>query len=90
MSYAIELTEEQYAAVLRAVAARPGATIESLVAEWTTAIDPHEPQHYYDDVDDMFRALGAGEDVIAEGERIFREHLAQDEQAREGSKDANL
>lgn len=83
MSHTIELSDEQYVAIMRAVAARPGATLESLVAEWAEAVDPPKPEHYYEDVDEMFRALGASEEVIAEGDRIFHERQAQDERARE-------
>lgn len=110
MSHTIELSDEQYAAIMRAVAARPGASLESLVAEWAEAIDPREPDHYYtdeqflrvlgaddaeieafnqvrepryfDDVDEWFRHLGATEEVIAEGERIFQERQAQDDSAQ--------
>lgn len=90
MSHTIELSDEQYAAIMRAVEARPGATLDMLVAEWAEAMDPREPEHYYEDIDEMFRALGASEEVIAEGERIFRERQAQDERAQQENTDANV
>lgn len=73
MSHTIELSDEQYAAVMRAVAARPGATLESLVAEWAAGIDPSEPDHYYTD-EQFLRVLGADDaEIEAFNQRLARE-----------------
>jgi hypothetical protein len=73
MSHTIDLSDEQYAALLRAVAARPGATVAALVAEWAEAIDPREPEHYYDD-EQFLRVLGADDaEIDAFNQRLARE-----------------
>lgn len=73
MSHSIELSDEQYAAILRAVAARPGATVDALVAEWAEAIDPREPDHFYTD-EQFLRVLGADDtEIDAFNQRLARE-----------------
>ena len=69
MGHSIELTEEQYRAVIEAAQTR-GTTLETLVTEWVAALG--KPA-YYEPVDDFARALGASEATIEESKRIYHE-----------------
>ena len=69
MGHTIELTEEQYRAVIEAAQTR-GTTLETLVTEWVATLG--KPA-YYETVDDFARALGASEETIEESKRLYRE-----------------
>jgi hypothetical protein len=51
MNYTIELSDEQYAVLKEAVAARPSGTIAELIQEWINelAFQMRPPEHYYTD-----------------------------------------
>ena len=73
MSHTIELSDEQYQAVLRA-AQDWGTTVEAYLAQ--VADEMSRP--YYSTVDDFARALGTSEAVIEESKRLFREREGRD------------
>lgn len=75
MNHTIELTEEQYRAVVEAAQTR-GTTLETLVTEWVVTLG--KPP-YYETVDDFARALGASEDTIQESKRLFHEQWGGDD-----------
>lgn len=72
MSHVLELTDEQYHTIERAVAAR-GQTPDTLIASWIATLDeaPVEPAYY--ETEDWFRHLGASEEQIEEARRIASE-----------------
>ena len=77
MSHTIELSDEQYTTLAR-VAAERGEPIAAVVTEAAEALrDRMREPRYFDNVDEWFRHLGATEEEIAEGERIFQERQAQ-------------
>ncbi len=83
MSKSIELTDEQYAILEEAAAAR-GKKAEALLAEWIDEVrDPMAHPRYYE-TDDWFRHLGMSDEEI---QRLDAEIEA--EEAREAPVDAD-
>jgi hypothetical protein len=64
MSHALELTDEEYSAIATA-AAKTGETPQQLVARMASALAEAEGTVYYTD-DEFLRALGAGDEELAE------------------------
>ena len=83
MSRTIKLTDEQFAILEQAVAARPRGTITALVQEWLDALacQLRPPEHYYTKVE-FDQVLGVSDTVKAESARLLREQY--------GSGDADL
>jgi hypothetical protein len=75
MNSTIELTEEQYRAVVEAAQTR-GTTLETLVTEWVATLG--KPP-YYETVDDFARAQRASEATIEESKRLYREPWGGDD-----------
>jgi hypothetical protein len=72
MSHTLDLTDEQYEAILQAAASR-GRTIQALVAEWIAGLylGQAEPHHY--ETDDWLRHLGVSDEEIEASKRRVRD-----------------
>ncbi|WIG60159.1 MAG: hypothetical protein OJF49_002907 [Ktedonobacterales bacterium] len=71
MSHVLELTDEQYETLLKA-AERDNQTPEQLIGRMVAALADAQGTVYFTD-DELLRALGAGDDELAELAKLERQ-----------------